>query len=144
MNSHVPGTWLVANLLHPVAMFLYFNEGPVSVSAIDIPGVFQVVGFSFLFSLPSLLLGFLADYLISFLRAGAGVKFITWFATAPLIALLNFVLLFLVFGGSFLFTELQIALPAMMAVAVAVLLRHRSFFNSIHPIKIKRDATNMV
>lgn len=141
-SKYIAGTWALANLLHPFAMFFYFNGNDFSLSAADIGGLLPVLFYSFVFSLPSLLLGFLAGHFISLIPSGLIAQYIVWLFTAPLIVILNFILLVLVLaGGQLLFFELEIAIPGIISVFIASVIRYYSFAKAFNYIKHKKDET---
>ena len=129
MNLHVSGTWFWANLLHPFIMFFYFDFFDHS-SGSELFGVlFAIFIYSLIFSLPSLFISFLWVYLISKLPVSVRVKYIAWIVSAPLLVILNFMLISLLSGSDITFSELQIAIPAMIAVVIIILIRYKQFLN---------------
>ncbi len=142
MSNHMAITWLLANLLHPVVMLFYFNDPALPTTVGEIGSVLQVMVYTMIFSLPSLLLSLLAGYLLSLLQAPVITRFLLWLIVAPLIAVLNFVLLTLVLtGGSFAFFEIQFGVPAMIAVVIVVLLRYNSFLKIFSIKNEEQDET---
>jgi hypothetical protein len=136
MKTHIAYTWLWANLLHPFILLLYFDEGNFSFSTDTMASLLQGIAYSLLFSLPALFFSQLAGYLITRMHAAMIIQFLLWVIIAPLIVLLNFLLVFLVGGrDSFYLFELNVAIPAILAVTLVVLLRYQSFFNACTPVK---------
>ena len=95
MNRHVPGTWLLANLLHPFFMLCLFGGFGSDINPEAATFMIGIFFYSLVISLPSLLLGLLAGYLVGRLNILPELKFICWLIIAPLIAVVNFLLLFL-------------------------------------------------
>lgn len=144
MNSHISNTWFWANLLHPFVMLCYFDYS-ADTSGLELFGDFlQLFIYSLIFSLPSLFISFLGVYLISLLPVSAIVKYITWIIAAPLIVLLNFLLILLLFGGDITLLDLEIATPAMIAVVIIVLIRYKQFLNISNQLKETKHENNMV
>ena len=129
MSGHMTSTWLWTNLLHPFIMFLYFNDGGAPFGDGMFGALILVMIYSLIFSLPSLFLSLLAGYLITRMQTNVAIQFLVWVITAPLIVVLNVVLLAVVSGdGAFTFWDLGIAYPGIIAVLVVVLLRYQLFF----------------
>jgi hypothetical protein len=144
MNMHVSGTWFWANLLHPFIMFFYLGNSGHSSGSELFGGLFTIFIYSLIFSLPSLFISFLLVYLISLLPVSAVDKYITWIVTAPLIVVLNFMLISLLSGNVITFSELQIAVPAMIAVVIIILIRYNQFLNISKPSKESKHENNLV
>lgn len=144
MNTHVPATWLLANLLHPFLMAIQIHEGLFYFSSGDVPLLLPIFLYSLVFSLPSLILAFFAEYLLSRLQVKVSARFLLWLLTAPLIVVLNFGLLFLLFDTSFSLSDFGIALPAMAAVFITVLIRHKAFFKTYNKLRVPADEPSAV
>ena len=99
MSNHMAITWLCANLFHPVVMMFYFNDPAIPATVGEIGSLLQIMIYSMIFSIPSLLLSLLAGYLFSLLQAPVITRFLLWLFVAPLIVFLNYVLLSLVLTG---------------------------------------------
>lgn len=127
MKNPVPAVWLLANLLHPVLLMLWFNDGILAFKSDDIGIGVMIFIYAFLFSLPSLFFGLLAEYIISKLVTDTIYRYLFWLFLSPLLAVLNWLLVALLFGGGVRWMELSIAIPSMIAVILASLLRYRSF-----------------
>jgi hypothetical protein len=135
MKTHIAYTWLWTNLLHQFILLLYFDAGSFSLSTDTISSLLQVMAYSLLFSLPALFFSQLAGYLISRMHSTIIIQFLLWVIVAPLIVLLNFLLVFLIGGTeSFYLFELNVATPAIISVLLVVLLRYQSFFNACAPV----------
>ena len=144
MNLHVSGTWFWANLLHPFVMFFYFGYSGYQ-SGSEIFGVlFSIFLYSLIFSLPSLFISFILIYLISRLPVSAVGKYFTWMIMAPAAIILNFLLIYLLVGGDIVFSDLQVAMPAMIAVIIIILIRYKQFLNVINQLKETKHENNLV
>ena len=128
MSMYVSAIWLIANLVHPFMLLVVFgNDFDMDMLGFGL----QFTLYSFMFSMPSLFLGFLVIYGIFKLPISAGGRYLTWLITAPLIAFMNYWLLLVVVFGSRIDKEsIELILPAMMAVVLAILLRYASFFKA--------------
>jgi hypothetical protein len=145
MIVYVFGTWVLANLLHPAVMFLYFgNAGEF----FDVDGMYaalQLFLYSLLFSLPALLMSIAIVYGINKLSANPTAKFWIWLMAGPFIALFNFILiLFILVGSDWHLYELEIGIPAMISIILTVLLRNRAFFKMTYSLKPKENENNLV
>ncbi|MBL0269505.1 MAG: hypothetical protein IPP99_12775 [Chitinophagaceae bacterium] len=127
MKNPVPAVWLLANLIHPVILMLWFNDGILAFKSEDIGIGVMIFIYAFLFSIPSLLFGLLAEYIISGIVKDAIYRYLFWLCLAPLLAVLNWVLVALLFDGGVRWMELSLAIPSMIAVLLASLMRYRSF-----------------
>jgi hypothetical protein len=141
---HVSATWLIANLLHPLVALIVFG-GNSDLNLDMVASVLGIIVYSLLFSLPSLLLSFLAIYGIFKLPSSITVKYITWLVIAPFIVFVNYWLLFSVFlGVSMQKEDTDFMLPAMIAVVLTILVRYISFFRMATNLNKKENETNMV
>jgi hypothetical protein len=123
----------------------YFHNPALPATVGEIGSLLQIMIYTMIFSIPSLLLSLLAGYLFSLLQAPVITRFLLWLFVAPLIVLLNYVLLSLVLtGGSFAFFEIQMAIPAIIAVVVVVLLRYHSFLKVFRVTNKEQDETKSV
>ena len=144
MNLHVSGTWFWANLLHPFVMFFYFGYSDFQ-SGSEIFGLlFLIFLYSLIFSLPSLFISLLLLFLISGLPVSAVVKYFTWMIGAPVVIVLNLLLISLLVGSGITFSDLQLIMPAMIAVVIIILIRHKQFLNIINGIKETKHESNLV
>jgi hypothetical protein len=144
MNLHASGTWFWANLLHPFVMFFYFGYSGYQSGSEIFGMLFLIFLYSLIFSLPSLFISFLVIFLISILPATAVVKYFTWMIAAPAIVILNVLLFALLAGSGITFSDLQIAMPAMIAVVIIILIRHNQFLNLISQLKETKHENNLV
>jgi hypothetical protein len=144
MNMHISGTWLLANLLHPVLLFLFMgNSGDYSLFDLA-GGYFSTLFFSLIFSSPSLWLSFLWGYLISGFSLTSFGKYIAWIISAPLLIIINMQLILLFFAGEINFSEINFCVPAMIAVEIIILIRYNQFINCFNQLKEKKHENNLV
>lgn len=127
MKSPVPAVWLLANLFHPVILMIWFDDWGFTFNSEDISIALMVFIYAFLFSLPSLLFGFITEYIISKTVTDTTYRYLWWLFLSPLIAVLNWVLVSSLFGGWIHWRELSLAIPSMIAVVLASLIRYASF-----------------
>jgi hypothetical protein len=127
---YVFNTWVVANLIHPVIIFLLY--GSMSGEWFDdnyIQFYFFGIFYSSIFSLPLLVIAWILFYMIR--RTGLSVlsKFGSWvfFVTAlPLITLLCLTLI--ITEGEIYSEEIEMIIPSAIASFIAVLIRYKQFF----------------
>ena len=139
MKTQVPVVWLLANLFHPLLLITWFGVWDFGISSDDFGIVLMLFIYGFLFSMPSLLLGFLAAYLVSKMHPVPLTRFLYWLLLSPLVALLNWMLVALFFGGRIAWDDFSIALPAMIAVLLASLMRYKSFLKADIPTPIENN-----
>lgn len=143
MIAHFTVTWLLANLLHPFIMWVYFGGSGFS-SAPELFGiVFMIIVYSFIFSIPSLFLSYLAGYLISLMPLEKNMQYLVWLVTAPAIAFVNFLLITALLSGKINFEEIGFSVPAMIAVIIAVLFRFKQFVHLNNKHKNDQPETTM-
>lgn len=125
-------TWLLINLLHPIALTIYFNSGDGLFKWEDFSELyFPVLMYSLLCSIPSLILSYGTIYLIKRATIPDEVIFLIWFITACLITFLNFIIVFGFVLGSFRWNDLTIAIPGASATALVILIRYNYFIKML-------------
>lgn len=139
MKNPVPTVWFLANLLHPLLLMLWCNDGVLAFKSEDIGIGLMIFIYAFLFSIPSLVFGLLAEYIISILVKDTINRYLFWLSLSPLLALLNWILIALLLEGAVRWMELSLAIPSMIAVILASLLRYRSFLNQEPATKINEN-----
>jgi len=127
MKNPVPAVWLLANFIHPVILMIWYVDWGFAFSTEDIGIALMVFIYALLFSLPSLLMGFLTEYIITKTVADIMYRYLFWLFLSPLVALLNWVLVAVMFDGGVRWMELSVAFPSMIAVILASLFRYASF-----------------
>jgi hypothetical protein len=127
MRSPVPAVWLLANLFHPVILMIWFDDWSFNFNSEDIGIALMIFIYAMLFSLPSLLMGFLTEYIITKTVGDITYRYLFWLFLSPLVALLNWVLVAFMFDGGVRWMELSLAIPSMIAVILASLIRYASF-----------------
>ena len=145
MFLHTFYTWLLANLLHPLIFFLaalIMREAPgFDQNLFEI--FYLLLFYSFCFSLPCLLLGWLCLYLIICSPYSDDAKFILWLVTAASLIILEF-LVILFIGDLTDLALLLFSLPGVAALSASILIRYKQFKKLIHIPKIKNHETNLV
>lgn len=139
MKNPVPAIWLLAGLFHPVLLMLWFNDGVLGFKSGDIGIGLMIYIYGFLFSLPSLVFGLLAEYIISIVVKDTIYRYLFWLCISPMLALLNWILVALMFGGGIRWMEISLTVPSMIAVILASLLRYRSFLRPESTTTIKEN-----
>ena len=127
MRNPVPAVWLLANLFHPVILMIWFDDWGFNFSSEDIGIALMIFIYAMLFSLPSLLMGFITEYILTKTVTDITYRYLFWLFISPLIALLNWVLVAVMFDGGVRWMELSLAIPSMIAVILASLIRYASF-----------------
>lgn len=145
MFLHIFYTWIIANLLHPVFIFLgiYLTDGDPIFTGELLQLLFLALMYSLLFSIPSLFIGWLCLYLISITPFNNDAKFLIWLFVAPLLVFIE-ILVILLLEGNIDVTELKFALPGMAAVALTVLSRYVQFQNLNSISETNKHETNLV
>ena len=121
-------TWVIANLLHPliwIAWAAIDGGGILSVNLFQV--YFLHLLWSFLFSLPSLFIGRLLAYAIKYIPVTTNQKYFTWILLAILIPLVNLIILQYIEKDFFKEFHPEGAIPASIAVMIAVLIRIKQF-----------------
>lgn len=143
MRTHVPATWLLANLLLPLIVFVFF--GAFHESGIETIGFFFIfLMYSLLLSVPALITGVLADMLLQYLFKAGLFRFLAWLVIAMLIVLLNFLVLYLFMNDPISPAEIYLSYPAMISVFIASLLRMSSIFRFYHEKTIAPNESDTI
>ncbi len=143
MYMYVSTTWLVANLIHPIMLFIVFGNASINSETLGIGLAF--IFYSILLSLPSLLISYVFMYVLSRLDMPPQAWYFTWLILAPVIVVVNYWLIFHSFLGEEMSREnIQIMLPAMFSVVLTILARYNSFFRKTDQSKNKRNERSMV
>ena len=144
MYLHVVNTWFIANLLHPVILFFYF-EGAENFEPEMIGFGLQFLVLSFLFSLPSLLLGMGIIYTLFKLSFSVTGRYILWLIVTLLIVIINFWIIFYGFSGAHINkNDFEIIIPALIATGITVITRHAPFFQLTAQLKSKENEDSLV
>jgi hypothetical protein len=127
---HVLNTWALANLLHGVVLRLYFGSMSGEFFPDDTVGFYCIaIFFSFLFSLPALLLAFLAFIGVKRMPATVNTLFLCWLSAAAFIPLLFNCLMMLLFGiWPSAHEDNFIMVSGSIAAAASVMIRSPFFF----------------
>jgi hypothetical protein len=127
---YVFNTWVIANLVHPVFLYLFFGGADKIFFGDDqLRFYFLALLFSFIFSLPVLIAAWLLFYLIRRLEIGISSKFFIWISVALVLPLITWFCLLGVFGNWDLQSEdLEIILPSSIAAISSIFIRTNQFF----------------
>ena len=127
---YVFNTWVVANLVHPVFIYLFFDGADKIFFGNDqLRFYFLALLFSFIFSLPVLIAAWLLFYLIRRLEIGISSKFFIWISVALVLPLIIWFCLMGAFGNWDLQSEdLEIILPSSIAATSSIFIRTKQFF----------------
>jgi len=144
MGLHIFVTWVVTNLVHPFVFAIWISNGAVS----EWPGFAEVFGglvqiflYSLILSLPGQLFSQLIMYAGKRLVQNHTILYIFWLLAAPLMVVLNFCFdAFVLTGGEFFLEEIEITIPAIIAVIITILLRYRQFFNACNKTWPKEES----
>jgi hypothetical protein len=143
---YVFNTWVVANLLHPVLIYILF--GSMSGEFFNdnfLQFYFLCCVYSFIFSLPALLVAWLLFHIIRRIRVSALSKFITWSFFASIVPVLIWYFLFMVFdSGDLQKEDLEMMLPSSLAIISSILIRVRQFFILFTQLKNQNHENKMV
>lgn len=149
MKTHLFGTWLLANFIHPVFFSISFLlQGEQGLSSIkpEIIVAFLYLGIlSSLLSVPSLIICLPFGDWMNKTKLSTDAVFGTWLLFSPLIVLLNLIIiLFFASGGKISMDILLFGVPGMVAAISASLLRYKSFFKTMSSIKNHNNETTLV
>lgn len=125
---YVFNTWLVANLLHPFILTLYFKgeESVINMNALG--SYFTLFIYSLIFSVPALIVAALVFMLIKKMPIDVLSAFFTWLFLASCIPFVILAILYLMFFNDGVpFDEFGIIIPSCIAVFVTVAIRLNQF-----------------
>lgn len=135
MSYHILKTWLIANLMHPVLIGLWFGINDIF-STVGIGGLFAgtllLLVYSLVFSIPALIFSQLVMYAAARLVKQPALLFFCWYITATLSVLLTYITPFL-FKQELdeIFDSITFVIPALLSVSISVVLLHRPFFKML-------------
>jgi hypothetical protein len=136
--------WVVANILHPFIILLYFgfNDDEI-INFGSLAFVLTAIFPSFLISIPSFPFARLLLALIKQLPFDTSGKFISWLLLVTVIPALNLFLLGLVLGeANILENDSQLFIPASISVVISVIIRYRQFFKLFNQAEITVNEIN--
>lgn len=133
--SHNVSTWLLANALHPVMLFMaiVLTEGAGGLVFMDdlISPLVLVFFCSLLFSLPCLFLSSFSLVPIVFSKCTISVKFLLWLMVATIWVILTVFAITLSMEGKMDVKDVRLALPGVAATWFAIIIRYKQFSNLI-------------
>jgi hypothetical protein len=124
---YVFNTWVVANLLHPILIYLVWGgmDGEFLHDEI-VRAYFLILPFSFVFSLPALIIAWFIFYMIKRIDITVISKFITW---TLIVTVLPLIVWFCSFGDWDLQKEdLELIMPSSIAAIASIFIRIKQFF----------------
>ena len=126
MFLHVFYSWLIAQILHLIffTVSLWLLDGRFF---IDAEYVFYFLVASSIVSLPTLLLGWLCMGLIVYSDYTVWTKFFIWLATSAILVILTLWILILFFDGGLEPQVFLAALPGILSIWVASVIRLKQF-----------------
>lgn len=134
---YVFNTWLVANLLHPVILAIYFRGEESSINMDALGTYFSLFIYSLVFSVPALIAAALIFMLVKKMPTDVLSAFFAWlFLASSIPFVILFILYLMFFNDGVPFDELGIIIPACIAVFVTVALRINQFMKAFE----KRNA----
>ncbi len=126
---HVFNTWALANLLHPVFIFMgfyFFEESPEDFfSFITVPVLGLVYLATYIFSLPCLFASWFFNFVIIRLELTIAARYALWFATSIILtaSMVYIVALYL----QITLKETLYFFPSISATSLALIIRYRNF-----------------
>lgn len=128
-------TWILINVLHPIALILFFSNGNDSVINLkDLPELyFPVFLYSLACSIPSLFISYGTIYLIKKIKISPNSLFFVWLLAACVTLIINYVLVFWGFATTIRLDEFDIAIPGIITTSFVILIRYHWFIKSITP-----------
>ncbi|MGN6294926.1 MAG: hypothetical protein ACTHMV_19405 [Chitinophagaceae bacterium] len=130
MGLHSFNTWLVANLIHPFLILIMDLIDPAFFYDMDFlaePSLLSMIFFfSFILSLPGLLLAYACLRIIVPAPHSYQVKLVIWALAAPGIIAFGAMVAMIIFGD-FNPGGLIVCMPAMLSAMLSVLIRYQQF-----------------
>src|SRR4051812_8549037 len=120
-------SWLIAQVLHPILFMvsLWLFDGRFFINA---EYVFYFLLISILVSLPGLLSGWLCMGRIVAAHYTISAKFFIWLATAAMLVILTLWIVILFFDGGLQPEFLLAAIPGILSIWIASIIRLRQFY----------------
>lgn len=139
MASHISMTWLVANLVHPFTMVIWLSGGHFyglpSLGEI-LSGYLLIFSYSICLSLPSLIISNLIINVSSRICKRSITLYLFWLLISPVIVVVNYSIITLLFTKEITLEEIDIVFPAMASVMLIILIRYKYFSNAYYRINI--------
>jgi hypothetical protein len=126
--SYLFKTWVLAILLHSILFMLYaFLQFPLDDFNDFITGMVYILLFSIIISIPAFLINWFLLHSIIHSAIGVIEQFLIWFFCVGLSIVLSFMLLLYFVDDALSFSLFQWVIPALIASAIALLIRWKSF-----------------
>jgi hypothetical protein len=143
MFIYVFFTWVIANMLHPIVLGLYYGEIN-DFNWSSLPGIYLIFFiYVLLFSIPSLALGVVFMKLLRFIKIHNELKLFILVIMAPLIVVINLAVISFLFEGSINFNDFEFCVPAMIASIIAILIRYKSLFKILAIEGVDKETSNI-
>lgn len=132
MFSYAFKTWVLANLFHPITMFIFsFIKYNDQVTMDDLGFYLIFLFISFGISIPSLILVRLLIYPILIVKLEWYEKLILWEIAIIASIIINFYGIALIFDGRVDINSLYFLIPAALAALLAVIIRIKAFISLV-------------
>jgi len=145
MFIHTLLTWLLANVIHPIMMFVCllivsnFNTAPEpEMIAVAVP----LILVSSILSIPALFISWLMLQVITQLMLTSEMKFLLWLLTAPAMILLQF-LVMSVLMDLIAMSEIELIIPAMLSALIAIPCRYNAFVKLVTPPAMEEQTVDL-
>jgi hypothetical protein len=138
-------TWLLANLLHPIGIIIYFEGLSVSLGEQLVLSYILILFYSLFISSASLLISFLIISIILLLKLPDWCKFLCWLIATPFIVIVNILTLELLTEGEIGMTgrDLEIGIPSMITIVAVVLARYDYFFDMCLAARVEKGSAEV-
>lgn len=141
-------TWLIANLLHPLLIMafgymVYGHEGVLWYADIA-KGYLLILGVSLLCSLPALLTGWLLLDIVVSSDHRSLARMVMWMICSVMLVFLEVLIIAIIIGEPLTSEVFFLALPGILAVCLAILIRYQQFQKLISSPETNNNENNLV
>jgi len=140
-------TWLLTHILHPFIFIIYaiMLTGKFDGDIFFLEFVLNITFYTFLFSIPGLMIGWLLFHLITELRLSVFTKFILWILAVIVIIVSScFLLLSSIINTSVFEEYFLLVIPIVISGIFAILIRHPWISNILKNTKTNNHEINLV
>ena len=136
-------TWFFANLFHPIVLYFYYTPNGFIDAESFLSGI-PIFLYLLIFSLPALLCTMVFVHYLVRIPGTRAFKFIMMLTGTPLMILINFYIICLLFGlDNISRNDLEMIIPAIIATELTILIRYSYFFKMLDTYEQnKNDALN--
>lgn len=125
---HILYTWLLAHLMHPLCLMLYFFAKDSESFNIGNSGFFFLfIAVTLLLSIPAMLICWLLLILINRLSFSVQEKYLLWIFCVLITLILNFFGILFSIDGTLNMANAELLIPAGITTIIALLIRVNSF-----------------